>query len=158
MVDTTWNRLSLMIQQGELSSTERIQLLLNSGLDAFHMDVACLTRMDKDCLTVMFSNASKWQGSQFSLYQTLCQFTIEHRDVVADNNLENIDWDDYGIIEGLRFAAYIGVPIYFKNKLYGTLFFASYSSRLNAFIAREEAFIKVMASSFGNLINQQAIN
>lgn len=157
MVASTWNRLNLMIQQGELGSSERIQLLLNSGLDAFQMDIACLTRLDENCLTIIYSNKSKWQGSQFSMYQTLCQFTIENEDVVADNNLENIDWDDYGIIEGLRFGAYMGLPIYIENQIFGTLFFASHSPRTREFSAREQAYLKIMASSFRNLIHQQSL-
>lgn len=152
MVDTTWNRLNLMMQQGELGGNERSQLLLNSGLDAFQMDIACLTRIDDDQITVIFSTIKKWEQSQYHLHESLCQFTIEHRDLIASHNLEDTDWDGYGIIEDLRFGAYIGIPLTIENQIYGTLFFASHEPHARAFTTREEAFLKVIASSFRQII------
>ncbi len=155
VVDTTWNRLSLMIKQGKLNSTERARLLLNSGLDVFKMDIACLTRIDGECMTIISSNDPQLQGKSFSLYQSPCKLTIEQDDVMVSRNVSAGSLDDYRMINPLQFATYIGIPVTINQGIYGTLFFASPHVRTVDFSARDKAFLKIMATSFRSIIKQQ---
>lgn len=157
MLDTTWNRLNLMSQNRDLSNEERLHLILNSGCDVLNMSIGILTRIEGDKLAVVFASNNKWRDAQFSLYQTLCQFTVEYGDVIASHNLADTNLDEFGVIEPLQFGAYIGIPIMLDGQLYGTLFFARKKPRYDDFTDREQAFLKILSTSVRNVIQQELV-
>jgi|GEM_PF-5126402 len=155
MVDSTWNRLNLMFRNRDLSSEERIQLILNSGCDVLNLSIGILTRIDYDRQTVMYSTSKKLQDVKFNLYDSLCQFTVEHGDLIASRDLTDTNWRKYGIVKPLRFGTYIGIPIVIDKQLFGTLFFAGSKPRSANFTVREEAFLKMMATAVRNIVQQE---
>lgn len=155
MVDSTWNRLNLMFRDRDLSHEERIQLVLNSGCDVLNLSMGVLTRIDYDRQTVMYSTSKKLQDVKFNLYDSLCQFTVEHGDLIASHDLTDTDWRKFGIIKPLQFGTYIGVPIVINKQVFGTLFFASNKPRRESFTVREEAFLKMMATAIRNIVQKE---
>ncbi|MGJ3239289.1 MAG: GAF domain-containing protein [Anaerolineae bacterium] len=157
MIDTTWNRLNLMIKRGDLNSTERYRLLLSSGCDGLNLPFGCLTQLREQRLIITHSTQSGWENAEFDLHQTLCQFTLAQGDLITSTDLSEYDWQQHGITPEWHLRTYIGTPVKIQDRVYGTLFFASNDARPQEFSKREQAFLQMMVGSFRALLQQEAI-
>lgn len=154
MVDTTWNRLSLLSKKGALGNENKALFLLNIGMDALSMDVGCFVRIQANQYQVMDSTNTKWKNQSFKLTDTLCQFVVNKQDVLASHNLSAEALQAYHIKAPFDFGAYIGIPLYIQNQLHGTLFFASKKPQKYEFSPNDIGYLKLLSGSFLAIIRQ----
>lgn len=154
MVNSTWNRLSLMIKNGKIDYKHRGMMLLNTGLDVLDMDLGVVTYVRGNQLLMQYATQSDLQGTRYALDTTLCQFVMDAQDVLAVHNTGGIDWEMYHIAPEFRFGAYISIPIFLEDDVYGTVFFAKENKAQYPFSERDIAYLKMMAGSFRAIILQ----
>ena len=154
MVDSTWNRLSLLLSQGKLNSNNKINFLLNAGVDSFTMEIGCFVRIQAQQYEILESTNAQWKNRVFGVNDTLCKFIINYQDALGAHDLNAESWRKHSIQAPFQFGAYIGAPLFIENRLYGTIFFASKENRDKEFTQHEIAYLKLLSGSFLSIIRQ----
>lgn len=154
MVDSTWNRFNLLLQKGKLDNNNKMKLLLNAGADTFAMDLGCFVRIRECQYEVLESTNLQWKNRVFNTKDTLCKIVIRYKDALATHDLNAESWQARSIRDDFHFGAYIGMPLFIDDKLYGTIFFASKETREKPFTDRELAYLKLLSGSFLVIIKQ----
>lgn len=155
VIDSTWNRFSLLIQQsGSIHKAERGKLLLNTGLDAFAMQVACLSIITNDRYRITASNSRAHQAQTVPLRNTLCRFAVKQDNILTGSNMLGVDWQRYHVHPLFRFAAYIVAPVRIDGTIFGTLFFGSAVPRKQRFTERDKSYMKMLSGGFSAVIKQ----
>lgn len=132
----------------------RAELLINTGLDAFNMQVGGLSRIHDDMYIVKASNSRDHQARHFALNTTLCYLVIQENKVLTTNHIQETFWLDHTIDPLFQFAACIIAPVWVDDALYGTVFFGSYEARPTAFSPQEESYIAMLSMGFSTVIKQ----
>ncbi|MEO1164649.1 MAG: GAF domain-containing protein [Chloroflexota bacterium] len=155
-MDTTWNRLNLLAQKGDLTHDDRIQFMLLNGLDVLGMDVGTVFYTDGESAHIKASTEA-WQiGKIYPLNEMLCQFVFKRGDVLALYDLDTNDWQQFSIHPDFRYTTYIGIPLVVKDMYYGAVFFGAYEQRGEAFSERDVAYLRVLSTSLRATLLQTA--
>lgn len=156
MVDSTWNRLSLLLTQGQLNSNDKTRFLLSAGADSFAMDIGCFVRIRGQQYEIHESTNPQWKNRVFNVSDSLCKFIINYQDALGAHDLNADSWEVHSIKAPFQFGSYIGAPLFIDDNLYGTIFFASKDNREKEFTQRDIAYLKMLSSSFLSIIKQSA--
>lgn len=154
MVDSTWNRLQLLSEKGDLNNENKSLFVLNIGVDAFSMDIGCFVRIQNNQYHIVDSTNSRWKNKSFPLEDTICQFVIAKQDVLAEHALSPAKLQKYNVKAPFNFGAYIGIPLYIDGQLHGTLFFASKEAQKYEFSNRDAAYLKMLSGTFLSIIRE----
>lgn len=142
-----WNQFYARQRRGVLNTTDRLNILLETGRDAFRLENGIISRIAEEQYTVQYSTVCEWLGSQFSVYDTYCDITLQLNDVLATTHISRSPFSAYGEHKLFKMESYIGIPIWVKGCLYGTLAFTSAIPRTKAFNERDKTFLRGMAKS-----------
>lgn len=120
------------------SLEDKIQNVLQLGLDCFNLDIAIVSRIQGNTYTVDFcqvpEGAELAPGNILEFDKTYCYVTISSQKVVA---LEHVAKDDvmgkHPAYAAFGLESYIGIPIQVGDKVYGTLNFSSPDPYLRTF-------------------------
>ena len=151
-VDSTWNRLSLLIRSHGLSDTDRLTMLLNVGLDALDMSVAGICRITHNDNTIYHATRREFVGKTLRLQDTLCSEVIDTQEVVAICNIQTSSWHTHPTYQTFGFESYIGLPLNVMRQPFGTFFFADYQAREKNFSQRDVAFLRLLGGSIAAVI------
>ena len=94
------------------------------------------------------------RGSQFTLSDTYCAQVIKLQKTVAFSPKmgEKHEMRKCPAYQKCKLESYIGTPIFFNNKIYGTLSFSSPEIRRKNFEPQEIEIIELMAQSIGKFL------
>ena len=157
MVDSTWNRLQLLSEKGDLGNKDKSLFVLNIGMDAFSMDIGCFVRIQNNHYEIVDSTNPQWKGKSFPIEHTICQFVIAKQDVLAEHNISVEKLNKYNVKAPFNFGAYIGLPLYIDGQLHGTLFFASKEPQKYEFSNRDAGYLKMLSGTFLSLIRESLL-
>lgn len=84
-------------------------------------------------------------GDIFQLNQTYCCFTMEAKDIVANDAIAPGEFTSELQNDTVRLETYIGVPLWVQGRIYGTLCFFSRKSRQHEYDSLDKDFVRLLA-------------
>lgn len=125
--------------------------LLQMGLDRFKLDIAILSKIEDNDYFIQYcvtpDDVVMEPGDQFELDSTYCEITCSAKGPVAIEyvgNDENLS--KHPAYRALKLESYIGIPIFLKGKIYGTLNFSSATPYYRKFLDIDIDTLQLMAS------------
>jgi two-component system, sensor histidine kinase len=117
-----WNRLYAKHQRGTLSLDEKLNMLLQTGVDAFNMEIGVISHIHNQNYTILYSTQPRSVCMQYSLHRTYCELSLKLKDVFAIHNASESQQNHPA---RLRFGveAYFGIPLRIHGRVYGTMAF-----------------------------------
>lgn len=84
------------------------------------------------------------QDLSLPLSQTYCSLTVAARDVVAEDDIPHSAIADHPAYKRTLVESYIGVPLWIKGEIYGTLRFTSSKSRHQEYDRLDKDFVRLL--------------
>lgn len=84
------------------------------------------------------------QDLSLPLSQTYCSLTVAARDVVAEDDIPHSAIGDHPAYKHTLVESYIGVPLWIKGEIYGTLRFTSSKSRHQEYDRLDKDFVRLL--------------
>jgi GAF domain-containing protein len=142
-----------------MNFNDRLNDLLDSGCKALGLDIGIISQVEGDTYTVLACTNNRLgikDGRIFELSQTYCC------DVVAENCTKYYA-DVANITEMLKhpcylnsqLRAYIGTPIIFEEKTFGTLNYSSMTPRKDPYSNSDIEYLESLAKQASQLIGRQ---
>lgn len=126
------------------------QLRRGLALGARYLAVSCAViseiKHDQYKIRVQHSpNHELTDGDIYKLNQTYCCFTMEAKDIVANDAIAPGEFTSELQSDTVRLATYIGVPLWVQGRIYGTLCFFSRKSRQHEYDSLDKDFVRLLA-------------
>jgi GAF domain-containing protein len=147
-----WNHFYARQRLGVLNNSDRINILLETGRDAFGMENGIVSRISDGLYTVEYSTLADWLNMQFPLYRTYCDITVKISDVLASNDMSYAPFALYREKNPLEIESYIGIPLWSNNNLYGTIAFTASEAKLEDFDERDKNFMRSIARHIQSIL------
>ena len=122
LLQDKWNKLYARHQRGTLSTDEKINMLLQTGVDAFGMEIGVISHIKNKTFTILYSSYPRSVLMQYPLHKTYCEYSIKQKDAVAIHDASSSHSNHYARVR-LGVESYFGIPLIIKGKVYGTLAF-----------------------------------
>jgi len=100
-------------------------------------------------IKVKIGNGGIEQGAVDALSNYFCELTLGHEEVFAQDDISLSNYSSHVAHLQGRIESYIGVPIWLKSQIYGTLYFASERSRHQAYDDLDFDFMRLLARWVG---------
>ena len=145
-------RLYSITARADTTLDEKIDGILELGLDIFEMELGLLSRIDGDDYTVEHA-AGRGElpepGTRFELGDTYCSHVYEADGPVAFDNAGQLI-AEHPCYEKFGLEAYIGAPVVIAGERYGTLNFSAPEPRDEPFTEHHFALIQILAEWIGH--------
>lgn len=128
----------------------QVYQLLILGLEVFDLDIAILSRIEGDTYRVEHTVAPEGfalqAGDEFSFDHTFCEVTCgSNKPVLVHDIANDQQFSDHPAYIKFQLGAYIGIPLYLNDELYGTLNFSGIVPRQHPFRTDDGELLKLMA-------------
>jgi GAF domain-containing protein len=123
-----WNRLYARHQRGLLSTDEKLNMLLQTGVDAFGMEIGLISHIQGNSYTVLYSTIAKSVCMQYSLSKTFCELSFRTKDIVAIHEASS-GFSQHPAKTRFGVEAYLGIPLRIDGRIYGTMAFIKGESK-----------------------------
>lgn len=117
-----WNKLYALHQRGTLSTDEKINMLLQTGVDAFGMEIGVISHVKNKTFTILYSSYSRSVCMQYPLQKTYCDYSLAQNDTFAIHDASTSHSNHFARVR-LGVESYFGIPLIINGKVYGTLAF-----------------------------------
>lgn len=156
-INNYWNRFSSLTRRGNLSAHDRLNMMLNIGLDVLGMDMGIVSRVVGQDYTIKFCSNRRYEGTQFALNQTYCDLTLHHNAVVDLAHIGQIlnQSQSYG---AMQIESYIGIPLNIQGQTYGTFCFIQAEPRSEAFSQDDIDFLAMLAQAVSNTLSEMLVS
>ena len=131
-------------------------------LGARRLDVECgfLTRIDPgpgehQIVRVSGSHPQLQEGRTSDLSETYCRMVIAEGDLLSVQNAEAQGWGEDPVLDAFGLSCYIGEKVLVRGRLYGTICFASSTSRPEPFSKKEKDFVRRLAGRIGRTLERR---
>lgn len=114
----------------DLGFESQIEQILKMGLERFNLDIAILSKIDKNLYVVKHcvvpDNMELTSGVEFDFRTTYCHITCQANSPIALEYIGRHDqYASHPAYQSFGLESYIGMPIKLNGELYGTLNFSS---------------------------------
>ncbi|MEA1930636.1 MAG: ATP-binding protein [Euryarchaeota archaeon] len=139
----------------------RLKDALEIGVEQFGVDFGYLTEIDPETndweavISTELPDGTSLTGLQEDLTNTFCLRTIRDEGIVAFADVTAEGLEDHPGAAEYGVHCYHGAPILVDNEPHGTVCFASYDPRAEAFSEAEKSFSHLVAQMAGYEIEQQ---
>ncbi|MCH2174260.1 MAG: SpoIIE family protein phosphatase [Lentisphaeria bacterium] len=132
--------------------TEKVQSLLEIAINHVGMCFAALTRIEDDKLMIKYQFPE--QSPLEKLYNIPIVDTLDHDTILAGDKRERMTLleDAQG-----KVGAYLGMPVYVEEELYGTVALISQMPKGKKFTEVDHAFCRMVAQWVGNTITEERL-
>ncbi|OUC13108.1 MAG: hypothetical protein B0A82_19070 [Alkalinema sp. CACIAM 70d] len=140
------------------SHEEAIEQLLKLGREQFGLELGAVSKINGNCMDLLYAqlpNGVTLQGLSFEAPNTFCQETIKARKPLCITSASTSHWKDFNSYLNFKLESYLGFPLFVRDKLYGTLCFASLSPREKSFKNVDKELLRLMAQWIGSEIERQ---
>ncbi len=146
-------RLNEVAADPTTSFDEKVQQLLELGLDTFELSLGIVSQIKDDSYTIEHIRGpaeAPLPGSTFRFQETYCAHTYAANGAKAFHNAGNSDICDHPCYQNFKLESYIGAPIILDGQRYGTLNFSSPDVHPRPFTTNELSLIQLLAQWIGN--------
>jgi len=149
------------VMQTDRPLAERLHDALEIGVEGFGVDFGYLTEIDVETneweavISTELPDGTDITGLQEDLTNTFCLRTIRDENIFACSDVATEGLDNQPGAAEYGIHCYHGAPILVDNEPHGTVCFASYDPRAEAFSEAEKSFSHLVAQMAGYEIEQQ---
>ncbi|MDG3088026.1 sensor domain-containing diguanylate cyclase [Vibrio hannami] len=135
--------------------------ILMLGLEVFDLDIAIMSKIKDDKYVIEHSIAPEEvplnPGDEFTFDSTFCEMTCQSDVPVVVHDITSTPaFTGHPAYQQFKLGAYIGIPIYLNDELYGTLNFSGITPKAQSFPEGTIELLKLMALWIeGELIRNQ---
>jgi GAF domain-containing protein len=151
-INRKWNHFYARQRRGALDTADRLNILLETGRDAFGLENGTISRIAKGRYTIEYSTVSAWLDLQFPIFYSYCDITLKVNDILAIDHMSHSPFISHDGHKLFKMESYIGIPIWVDGYLHGTLAFTSAAPRSELFNARDKTFLRGMARSAEHIL------
>ncbi len=148
------NSLYLLSANATTSLSDKINYILNEGLNYLDLDCGIICSMDNESYSVLYSQCPDEylinNKTIFESKDTLCSFTAKKNEVLALHDVSKTNYSNIASHTKFCVNSYIGMPLYVHGKIFGTVSFFANKSRLKPFEEREKSFVRLISQWIGN--------
>lgn len=149
----TLRKLHSITADTQLSLENKINGILQLGVEVFALPIALVSHIDNQRYTVKFAvvpeNAVK-PGDEFELGETYCCHTLKANGPLAFHHAGESEISKHPCYQNFGLESYIGIPIMVNGSRYGTLNFSSPDIYERAFSEHDFELIRLFAQWIGN--------
>jgi GAF domain-containing protein len=149
-----WNRLYARHQRGVLSVDEQLNLLLQTGVDAFGMEIGVISHIQHKTYTILYSTVPQSVCMQYSLNKTYCQITLKHQDILAIPHASDSGYANHPSLARFGVEAYFGMPLVVNGRCFGTIAFIK-SQPTEAFSEGEKLLLRQLARKAESILSAE---
>lgn len=134
---------------------EKIEDILELGIEYFGLESGILSRIEANEYTVRKvkgMNGEIEEGDVVDLENTFCQTVVESEETVYYNGEFSDEIEEHPAYGMQELEVYIGIPIYVKGEIYGTLNFSSTDGIGRQIKDDEKTVVRLMAEWIGKEI------
>jgi diguanylate cyclase (GGDEF)-like protein/PAS domain S-box-containing protein len=132
---------------------QKVQQLLELGLDTFDLSLGIVSHIDNDTYTiehVIGPAEAPAPGTTFSFSETYCAHTYAANSAKAFDHAGHSEISEHPCYRNFKLESYIGAPIIVDGQRYGTLNFSSPEVHRRPFSNNELSLIQLLAQWIGN--------
>ena len=137
----------------------QIVRILELGLKRFDLDIGILSNIPDSVYTVVKqvspTDVPLHDGDVFQLGNTYCSITLAANGPVGFEHIAQTEVSTHPAYESFGLEAYIGVPVYVKGEVYGTLNFSSPKPRPRVFSEVDIDALQLMAAWVGSELSRR---
>ncbi len=144
-----------------LSTSEKIQQLLDYGRSFYNVDYAIVSRRDREDYVVQHLSKDDPEGELseiVALTDTLCQFVYRDRKAKSFQSVSREISERPPGGGGFEFESYIGAPILVDDQVIGTLCFESFAARPTPFEQEDLDLVETLADWIGSQFEYDQLN
>jgi len=142
---------------------EKLERLLAMGRRQFNLDVGILSHIENSdtenghyhIIAAQLPNNLNIKGVTLDPKQTYCAETLHAKKPLCILSASTSQWHNHPGFQVFQVETYFGVPVLVAGELYGTLCFASLTSRQKPFKDIEIELLRLMAQWIGGEIERQ---
>ncbi len=153
----TLKRLHEVTANLDLSLDEKLQSILQVGVEQFSLPIGLISRIEGDDYYVEYSHTPGGEvlpGAKFDLGSTYCIHTLENDLPTSYFHTAISDIKEHPCYKAFGLEAYIGIVIYVGGKRWGTLNFSSPNPKTKPFGDDDYEVMKLLSQWVGNEITQ----
>lgn len=143
----------------EIGFIERMQLLLEVGCGHLGLPVGIVARVTGQSYEVVGIHAPDGfaisVGDERSLGETYCRNTLEAKGPIGFSAARGSKWASHPAYSKCKIEAYLGTPIFVRDRVFGILNFTSSSMRERPFSVQDIEFVNLMARWLGGQFDHQ---
>lgn len=152
-----WNRLYAQHQRGVLSVDEQLNMLLQTGVDAFDMEIGVISHVQNKKYTILYSTIAKSVCMQYSLNKTYCQIALKNQDILAISHASESEYANHPSLDRFGVEAYFGMPLIINGHCFGTIAFIK-SQPTAAFSEGEKMLLRQLARKAERILSAEHAN
>jgi two-component system, sensor histidine kinase len=148
-------RLYQITSDSHLSFNQKMQALLQLGINYFNLDIGIVSQIEGDNYTIYHAispNNTLLVGSVFSLNNTYCVHTLNTDQALSFHHAGMSEIASHPCYSSFGLESYIGVPLLVEGNRFGTLNFSSSTARSEPFSQEQHDFIELLSHWTGNEI------
>ncbi len=148
-----------VMEKVDLSLKEKVQALLQTGLDWFGLEVGFLAEIDlveSAHRTVVAAGAHPklQEGAEAGLPQTYCREIVTQSEIFSLEDAEQQGWAKDPAYQKYDLSCYLGTKILVDGQLYGTVCFGSRTPSPDPLGPGDEAALELVAQSIERILEQ----
>jgi len=139
----------------KLSFDQKMEALLQLGLNYFNLELAIISKIDDDIYTVLHGispDNSLVVGTTFPVSDTYCLHTLATNNALSFDHAGKSNIANHPCYLNFGLESYVGAPLWVEDKRYGTINFSAASPRTVPFSKEEHDFIELLSHWVGNEI------
>jgi signal transduction histidine kinase/ActR/RegA family two-component response regulator len=138
-----------------LSYDQKMDALLQFGLDYFKLELAIISEIDNGIYTVLHgisSDNSLLVGTTFAVADTYCLHTLATNQALSFHHAGQSNIAQHPCYLNFGLESYIGAPLLIEGRRFGTINFSAVSPRTKPFSEEEHDFIELLSHWVGSEI------
>ncbi|WP_347710966.1 PAS domain S-box protein [Salinibacter sp.] len=141
------------------SVRQRVQALLQAGVDRFGVEVGFLAQIDlaestHQTVAAVGAHPKLQRGAEADLPDTYCRELITQSEALSIENAEEQGWTTDPAYQTYDLSCYLGTKIIVEGRVYGTVCFGSREPRSAPLGPGDEAALELLAQSIGRVLEQ----
>lgn len=141
-----------------ISTEEKLQRLLQLGLDALELDIGLVSHIEGELYTVIAAISpgdAVEKGATFALGDTYCRDTLAADKIVSYTDASEELGVSHPGYRNFSLQTYIGIPFRVSGERYGTVNFSSLDARSHPFTTEEQDYLVLLAEWVGTELTRQ---
>lgn len=153
--------LTQVLSDADRSIQGALQAILKLGCQRLRLDVGVIARIQGDIYEVRAlcanSNTTLKVGQSLTLCQTYCEMTLDEGKTFSISHAAHTPLAKHPCYKAFGYESYIGTPIRVHGQVWGTVSFASRTTRGEGFDPQDSDIVELFAAVIGNELERDAL-
>jgi GAF domain-containing protein len=149
-MSTPWQVALQALQDSPTMPSEKLEGILKLGVESLDLKLGILSYIRGEIYTVKYfypPDAGLYRDQTFEYRKTYCEITTRLGIPVAISPMYESEYHLHPCYEMFKLEAYIGISLYIRGRLYGTLNFSSPEERPSRFTNADRDLIRALGQA-----------